>query len=545
MSTIQAIRSSSPQVLICFKVNLDLEAGQPVIHALPTGGFLTAAEYNNTTGSGGKLRVRHYPSLAALYSGSFDREKTIDRTLSTCNEGTPNIYSASLNPNIDNSVIDIGFHYHKSCNVDRQARGKLTNFTSWNAVAEVALDTTLKNAASASGQIVGGNIGDRDQMSYDGKFYNLHEVQYKKNDFSTWRIYLYDWQTNSAAYLPIITHGGSTAIANPAFTNLTSPSGNPAVVATMFVPHEGAASWENGQLIYYREYQPDLNAPVGLTATYFDNKDFTGTTTGKINPQVNFDWGAGAPNSGFGADQFSVRWTGHVLADKNEMYTFHTQNDDGIRLWVNGVQLINSWTDSGVVERSGTIALQAGQQYDIKMEYYDNTGSSLAKLLWSSPTTPKAMVPQDHLFQTKRGLLARYYTGTALSGASKARYDANVDFTWGAGSGESNTGTNNFSVSWTGKVIPAYSQTYTFYTITDDGVRLWVNGIQLVNDWRDRFFGGAAEKKGTITLQAGQQYDIKMEYYEKSSNAAAKLYWSSPSVPKQIIPREALIPALQ
>ncbi len=53
--------------------------------------------------------------------------------------------------------------------------------------------------------------------------------------------------------LPVVTHGGSTAFANPTVTALTSPAGRPAIVATVFIPSEGAADGEGGELIYYRE----------------------------------------------------------------------------------------------------------------------------------------------------------------------------------------------------------------------------------------------------------------------------------------------------
>lgn len=382
-----------------FKVNLDVEASHGTISALPGGDFLTAVEYNNLQGSGGTLRLRYYPSLSALYGAAFTREVTLARTLSACNEGTPNIYSATLSPDIDNSVIDIGFHYHKNCSVDRQARGTLTNFTTWNDTTEAALDQTLKNATYVVGQSVGGNIGDRDQISYAGQLYNLHEIQYVKNDFGSWRTYLYNWQTNLAEYLPITTHGGSTAFANPTATNITSPAGNPAVVMTMFIPAEGAAAGEGGELIYYRELPTSGSLP-GLKATYFDNSNLTGALYGRTDAQVNFNWGSGSPATGITADTFSVRWMGKVTPAYSQAYTFYTQTDDGVRLWVNGVQLINGWQDSflgWVSEKQGTINLVAGQQYDIKMEYYDKTGNASAKLLWSSPSVTKQLIPSQAL----------------------------------------------------------------------------------------------------------------------------------------------------
>jgi len=245
-----------------FRCTLDEQASQPTIHRLPTGGFLTAAEHNDRAGSGGLLRLRHYAGPTALLAGDFDRERTITRTLSACNEGTPNIYSAALAPHLDDSVIEVGFHYHRNCDVDRQARGVLTGFTSWKAAADPATDAVLVAAAERGGHAVNGNIGDRDAMVFDKIRYSVHEVQSVNGDFGTWRVYLYNWQTGTAAYLPILTHGGSTAFANPTFTAITAPCGNPAVVATMFLPSEGAAPGEAGQLIYYREsVAPPIRRP--------------------------------------------------------------------------------------------------------------------------------------------------------------------------------------------------------------------------------------------------------------------------------------------
>ena len=70
-------------------------------------------------------------------------------------------------------------------------------------------------------------------------------------------------------------------------------------------------------------------------------------------------------------------------------YTFYTLSDDGVRLWVNGALVVNNWTDHAPTENSGTIALTAGQRYDIRMEYYENGGGAVARLLWSAPASPR------------------------------------------------------------------------------------------------------------------------------------------------------------
>jgi hypothetical protein len=92
---------------------------------------------------------------------------------------------------------------------------------------------------------------------------------------------------------------------------------------------------------------------------------------------------------------------------------------------------------------------------------------------------------------------------------------------------------------WTGLVQPQFSETYTFYTTTDDGTRLWVNGQLVVDRWVDQ---GATEAHGSITLQGSQKYPITMEYYENGGDASATLAWSSPSTTKTIIPQSQLYP---
>ena len=136
----------------------------------------------------------------------------------------------------------------------------------------------------------------------------------------------------------------------------------------------------------------------GLSATYYNNMDFTGTTVARVDPTVDFAWGSGSPAAAIGADTFSARWTGQVEAQFTGTYTFYTVSDDGVRLWVNGQQIINNWTDHAPTENSGTIALSAGQRYDIRMELYENGGGATGRLLWSSASVPKAVIPSTRLY---------------------------------------------------------------------------------------------------------------------------------------------------
>jgi len=94
----------------------------------------------------------------------------------------------------------------------------------------------------------------------------------------------------------------------------------------------------------------------------------------RIDPCIDFDWGEGTPDQSIGKDTYSVRWTGKVEPRYSETYTFYTVTDDGVRLWVDGVLLIDKWKSQSATEHSEQIYLEAGKKYDIKMEYYQHVG---------------------------------------------------------------------------------------------------------------------------------------------------------------------------
>jgi glucose/arabinose dehydrogenase len=150
---------------------------------------------------------------------------------------------------------------------------------------------------------------------------------------------------------------------------------------------------------YTATFRAGTGGPVhGLSGTYFNNANFTGTTVTRVDPTVDFSWGYGAPAPGISPNTYSVVWTGQVEAPVTGTYRFYTVSNDGVRLWVNGVRLVNNWTNHGNTENSGTIGLTAGQRYDIRMEYYQDLSTATARLLWSAPSIAKAVVPSARLY---------------------------------------------------------------------------------------------------------------------------------------------------
>jgi hypothetical protein len=134
-----------------------------------------------------------------------------------------------------------------------------------------------------------------------------------------------------------------------------------------------------------------------------------------------------------GRGSFSVRWTGQLIPRHSETYTLHTISNDGIRLWVNGELLIDNWTDHSATEDHGKIQLTASQKADIKIEYYQRGGGAEARLLWSSPSQKKDVIPEECLSLpdgTGSGLRGEYYDGVDLKKLLMTRTDPTVNFDW-------------------------------------------------------------------------------------------------------------------
>jgi len=140
------------------------------------------------------------------------------------------------------------------------------------------------------------------------------------------------------------------------------------------------------------------------------------------------------------------------------------------------------------------------------------------------------------------GLRGDYYTGTNFDKLVLTRLDPQIDFPWAGGEVDPAVGASNISARWTGDFSAQFTETYTFYTISDDGVRLWVDGKLVLENWSAH---GDTEDTGTIDLVAGQFYSIVLEYYQGGGGSIAQLGFKSKSIEKQLIPTALLWPPLK
>ncbi len=162
----------------------------------------------------------------------------------------------------------------------------------------------------------------------------------------------------------------------------------------------GSTTSQNAQIAVTDTSTPGTG--TGLTADYYSSQlqTLTGTPFTRIDPTVDFLFGTGSPDPAVSSDWFSARWTGQVQPLYSQTYDFFVQMDDGARLWVDGKLLVNSWTAGSLRELRGSIAMTAGQKYNIVLEYFEQTSSGEVHLRWSSPSQIKEIIRQSQLYPT-------------------------------------------------------------------------------------------------------------------------------------------------
>jgi hypothetical protein len=231
---------------------------------------------------------------------------------------------------------------------------------------------------------------------------------------------------------------------------------------------------------------------------------------------IAFNWGEGSPGPQVPAERFSARWTRRLRFEEGR-YRFVASADDGVRLWIDGQLVIDQWHDGALTHYSADVDLTAGR-HALQLEYYENVGGAAVELTWSlahqataTPTTTPTPLPSLPLTWH-----AEYYANPDLAGTPVlVREDANVNFDWGSGSPDGSIPTDGFSVRWT-QDDWTDSLDYRFVLNVDDGVRLWVDGVLLIDEWH-RSTG--VRYRAEMHLSQGV-HRFRIEYYEGHDNAS-------------------------
>jgi beta-glucosidase len=133
----------------------------------------------------------------------------------------------------------------------------------------------------------------------------------------------------------------------------------------------------------------------GIHAEYFNNMTLTGPPSlVRTDNNIHFNWGDGSPDSVVPVDHYSARWSGKLVSPETGAVQFSATSDDGIRVYLDGKLLVDSWVDRAPTSDYFTVRLDSGKTYDLRVEYYENGGGASASLGWSAGRKQDTLMAQ-------------------------------------------------------------------------------------------------------------------------------------------------------
>jgi hypothetical protein len=251
-----------------------------------------------------------------------------------------------------------------------------------------------------------------------------------------------------------------------------------------------------------------VTAAAGWRGEYYANVNLEGSPAlVRQDPYIGFDWGVDPPAPGLPAERFSVRWSS-VAPFEEGMYDFHAMMDDGMRVYVDGQLLIDEWRDKPVREVTSSRHISAGP-HALRVEYYDVQHNAVANLWWERQR------PYPHW-------KAVYWANQDLLGSpALIRDDVHIDHIWGTGSPGLGIPNDHFSARWT-RTLGLEEGVYRFTIHVDDGVRLWVDELLIIDDWNDR---PLHELTADHVIAGVGAHTLKVDYYENIVDARIQMSW--------------------
>lgn len=307
--------------------------------------------------------------------------------------------------------------------------------------------------------------------------------------------------TEAISELPVL-------VVSPTPFNLTATplpmTETPLPTATLIPPTETPLPTATSYTVKTASISPEEE---GWHGEYYANSSLAGSPVlEQYNADLAFNWGYSGPAVGVPADRFSARWERTLYLDAG-VYQFYAHGDDGVRVWVDNLLLMNEWHGAVDVTYTGQVTLRSGN-HNVKVEYYENEGTAEIQFWWEGPGS----------YSEWRG---EYWSNRNLSGDSTlVRNDEVIDFNWGRNSPDDELPRNEFSVRWT-RLVDFDDGTYRFHATVDDGLRLYIDNEMVIYDWRD---GSVRDISATRTLTSGTHY-MRVEYYQYKGVATIHLWW--------------------
>jgi len=276
---------------------------------------------------------------------------------------------------------------------------------------------------------------------------------------------------------------------------------------------------------------------TGLLALYYPSTDYTGAPWKRIDPQLNFNL-AGSPGGLVTAD-FSVKRTGQIQAFFTETYKFElvSTSSDSFTLTV-GSSVVSG---SGPATLSIDVGMTAGQLTPVALDQINGTGNSNVQLFWSSPSTPRALVPQSQLYppttEPVHGANVTY--ANASGGGSASLIEPDIASNWADHNPNAGIGADDWTSTWDAWVESPHAGSVQLCTDADDGVQLYLDGsaTPLINvTTANADACGAAQ-----SWNLGQKYRVRIVHTEGTNNARLILKYKYGTV-TEVIPTTNLYP---
>jgi uncharacterized protein YgiM (DUF1202 family) len=239
---------------------------------------------------------------------------------------------------------------------------------------------------------------------------------------------------------------------------------------------------------------------------YYANDSLSGTPVLVRNDtSIDFQWDE-SPGRGVPADNFSARWT-RTLYFPGYVYSFSMVVDDGARLWVDDRLIIDGWRAGAPQAYTAEIGLSEGP-HNLKLEYFEFRYGARLYLNWQ-PVQDGPVWDADYFDNRKLD-----------DDPVLERDDAVINFIWGTGSPGPDVPADNFSARWR-QDVEFEAGTYIFSVRMDDGARLWVDDVLLIDSWQE----GRLRLRQAEHQISGGWHRVKVEYFEHTGHAQIEVSW--------------------
>ena len=225
-----------------------------------------------------------------------------------------------------------------------------------------------------------------------------------------------------------------------------------------------------------------------------------------------FNWGEGTADTSLGVDHFSARWHRTLNFDAG-IYRFNIEVDDGFRLYIDNVLVLDEWEEGATRTYTVDVPLSTGL-HTIQVDYFERTGVALMRFWWE----------RNESFSGWKG---EYFGNRDLQGnPALVRDEPQIDFNWGEGRPATNLPADHFSVRWRRR-FSFEAGTYRFFLRMDDGARALLDNQLILNEWED---GADRTVNVDVTLPAGERA-LQVEFFESSGVARVSFWWQLAPTP--------------